>query len=63
MRDVAPTETRTCMVLPMATPATAWREKVGASTSPEMAVTAASPSGLSSISTPSTKKMRLQNLL
>jgi hypothetical protein len=63
MSSVVPTRTRTCMVLPMATPATAWSEKTGASVAPGSALAAASVSAVSSISTPSTKKRRRQNLL
>jgi hypothetical protein len=63
MRDVAPTETRTCMVLPTGKPATAWREKTGASVSPIMSAAAALSSVASLISTPSKKKRRRHNLL
>jgi hypothetical protein len=63
MSGVMPTRTRTCMVLPMATSATAWSEKTGASVAPVSAVAAASASAASSISNPTTKKRRRQHLM
>jgi len=57
-RETEPRVTAICMVSPGATPATAWREKQGASVS-----AAPVSASASSISTPSKKKMRLQKRL